>query len=259
MSSNLNEKDDIVLKKRFIELSEKAYQKGVCLFSDFLGLNEQTVFDTCKKNIPPKTWVAYGGYEGAERVCICFLSDPDIETDFADFPIKCIKIKLAAPKFASKLTHRDYLGSLMGLGIKREKIGDICVFEEHALAFVHESISQLVCSELTQVSHYNVVCTEEEMSDDLYTPTFDEITGTVSSLRLDAIISLAFNKSRSSFSELIDDEKVYINGKLEKRPDKEVKEGDVVSVRGYGRFIFSEIGNKTKKGRIFVILKKYVS
>ena len=155
------------------------------------------------------------------------------------------------------MTHRDFLGSLVGLGIKRETLGDIIINNNKGYLFCLESIAPFIIDNLTKVKHTSVSCSicEELPKNILPEPT--EKTVIVSSLRLDGIISGVYNISRSKSSALIDSERVFINGKLSKSNSFPLKEDDIVSVRGHGRFRFKEISGDTRKGRIRIVCEVY--
>ena len=169
-----------------------------------------------------------------------------------------ISITPHALKYAEQLTHRDYLGAILNMGIARSKIGDIFLKDTGAYVFCTSSIAGFICNELYSVKHTLVHCEIIIPSEDELKPKFKEITSTVASLRLDAFLSVAFNCSRSSLTAYIDGGKTFINGKLVTKAAALLKETDIVSVRGKGRFIVSEIKNTTKKGRIVVAIQKYV-
>ena len=161
-------------------------------------------------------------------------------------------------KFAEQLTHRDYLGAIMNLGIERCKIGDILLEGDTAVLFVHRALKQFVMDELYKIRHTSVVVTEVEEQDFFYQPNTKELKGTVSSLRLDSLISLAFASSRSKLVTYIENGKVFVNGKLITSNGYQIKENDIVSVRGLGRFQFKESLSQTKKGRYYVAIDLYI-
>lgn len=128
-----------------------------------------------------------GGYDTAERKMIIFLPYEDFPYNQ---PYDIIRIKPANPRFAESLTHRDYLGSLMGLGITRDKLGDVVLDDGCAYVFADANISDYIISGLCQVKHTTVTASTVDKLDFNYTPAFEEIKGTVASLRLDSVISL---------------------------------------------------------------------
>lgn len=264
-NSNL-EKDRYLLERRFIELSRNAYQRDRITYSDFLNLNEQNILHT----LPKENWftriVTFGGYGMAERQMAAFIPDAlylrcgkkDLEFDLIGYPFKAIQILPLNRKFSEDLTHRDYLGAILNLGIDRSKTGDILIENNTAILFAHNDIISFLCSELTCIRHTSVKTEEIPSFDIQYTPKYEEITGTVASVRLDTLLSLAFSSSRTKLTGLIEGGKVFVNGKLITSNGYQPNEGDLISVRGMGKFRFAEIGNKTRKNRIYAHIYKYI-
>ncbi|WP_167956504.1 YlmH family RNA-binding protein [Anaerosporobacter faecicola] len=250
-------KEEELLCKRLKDMAYQTYNKGFRTYSDFLNLNEISLLLTRKKEMPDVEMDLYGGYEDAERKMVCFYHDTERESYERTFPIYCVKISPRSEKFCDDLSHRDYLGALLNLGIERYTIGDIIIKDKYGYVFCNETMNSYIIQNLTRIKHTDVRCTQEDDGLINITPQFKEIRGTVASIRLDAILSLAFNGSRSSLSSLITAGKVFINSRLVESVSHNLKEGDVVSVRGYGKFIYQEQQNQTKKGRYFVVLKKY--
>ena len=260
------EKEEQIFKKRLLESAQLAYQKEIVVYTDFLGLAEQNLFYSSQKEFPAVSYSCYGGTLGAERFCIAFDGRENVsgikhtETEeYYLFPIVCISVTPSSLKYGETLTHRDYLGALLHLGITRAKIGDIYIKEKQAYVFCTESISEFICKELCTVKHTLVHCEIVTPEEEELKPEYKEITSTVASLRLDALLSVAFQSSRSSLTAYIDGGKTYVNGRLVTKAGHSLTEGDIVSVRGKGRFIISEIKNLTKKGRTVVSIKKYIS
>ena len=198
----------------------------------------------------------YGGYDMSERQMIAFLSDA-LSYDW-NYPIRCLHIQPKSLKFSEKLTHRDYLGALLNLGVLRAKIGDIIVNEDYsAYVFCEEKIADFFIQELCKVKH--TLVTIEEVSDIEHVVTHKEelITGTVASVRLDSVIALAFQSSRSSMISFIESGKVFVNGKMITSNGYTLKTDDIISVRGKGKFRFGGIENTTKKGRYAVKIFRY--
>jgi len=260
------EKENLFFQKRLLESAQLAFQKGIPVYTDFLGLAEQNLFMESLRQFPAVTYSVYGGTKGAERYCICFDGTQVVpgfqktEPEYPEvFPISCISVTPSGLKYSESLTHRDYLGAILHLGIARSKIGDIYMKEKTAYVFCTESIADFLCKELIQVKHTQVHCEITTPDSEVLAPEFKEISGTVASLRLDALLALAFQASRTSLSAYIDGGKTYVNGKLITKGGELVAEEDIVSVRGKGRFFLSKINHNTKKGRISVTLKKYIS
>ena len=260
------EKEELITKKRLLESAQLAFQKEIVVYTDFLGLAEQNLFYCSLREFPAVTYSCYGGTKEAERFCIAFdgreavsgLKQTEAE-EYYLFPIVCVSITPSSLKYSDTLTHRDYLGALLHLGITRAKIGDIYIKEKQAYVFCTESIAEFICKELCTVKHTLVHCEVTVPEEEVLRPEFKEITSTVASLRLDAFLSVAFQTSRSSLTTFIDGGKTYVNGRLATKAGMQLDEGDIVSVRGKGRFAVKEVKNMTKKGRIVVTINKYIS
>ncbi|MDD3174159.1 MAG: YlmH/Sll1252 family protein [Herbinix sp.] len=252
------DKEEQILRRRMLDLANNAYSRGICLFTDFLNLNEQNIFIHLKKEMPRIEYFTYGGFCDAERKILCFCgNDLIVQPDDIDFPISCIKVEPLNHKFSDNFNHRDFLGSILGLGIDRCKLGDILIHENEGFVFAHNSISSFIAEQLTKVKHTMVSAAIIEQKDFDYKPKFQEITGTVSSIRLDSILSVAFHCSRSSITGLIEGGKVFVGGKVILSNSYSLKEDDVVSVRGLGKFVYAGTSYLTKKGRYSVKILLY--
>lgn len=251
-------KEEQMLQRRFYDLASMAEARECLLFTDFLNLHEQDLFLRTKNEFQMIKYFSDGGYNEAERKILCFcgnymIDDPnDIE-----FPISCLHIKPINPKFSDKLSHRDILGAILNLGIDRSKIGDIIFDNNEAYLFCIGSIYSFIISELSRVKHTVVSASLIDNRDFVYKPNLKPVTGTVTSIRLDSILSIAFSGSRSSLSGLIAGGKVFVNSKNILSNSYLLKENDVVSVRGYGKFIYAGETNRTKKGRLSVKILLY--
>lgn len=249
------DKEEQIFIKRVKELSTSAYYKEIIEYTDFLNLNQISIFHSIKKDLPRIPFESYGGYEGAERQ-VLFLKGNEEDINFSDY-ISCIHIGPAIKRHSDELTHRDFLGSILGLGIERSTIGDILIIEQEAYCFCLDKISEYIVNTLYKVKHTNVICKKTSIDASDFKPTFEEIRGTITSNRLDAIISVALKTSRSKITNLISSGRIFINGREVFSNSYSVKEGDIVSIRGHGKFIFKGEEGQTKKGRIRIILLKY--
>lgn len=248
---------ETIFKKRLQDLARTAFYRDIVVYTDFLDLNELHMVHSFQ---PEGAAIRlYGGYEGAERQIAAFLPDA-LSFEFEDsmFPIQCVKISPISKKFCENLSHRDYLGALVHLGIERCKLGDIVIKEKDAYVFCQEHLTEFLFQNLNKIRHTNVKLTRIDNPEELPKPTLKEIRGTVASVRLDSMISLAFSSSRNSMLGLIEGGKVYVNGKISTSNGHPLKEGDIVSVRGYGKFRYEKILQTTKKGRYGVLISLYV-
>ncbi len=245
-----------MLRKRFVELSNITYNRNIITFSDFLNLNELNILHTTPKNMFPSRYETFGGYGLSERQLAAFL--PDALYFECIWPVKVIRVTPVNRRFAEELTHRDYLGSLMNLGIERCKLGDILIDKDTAYIFAKEEIAPYIAENLTRIRHTMVQAVIGEAEEFSYTPSFEVIKGTVPSIRLDTVLSVAYPMSRSKLVNYIEAGKVFVNGKLITSNGYHIKDGDILSVRGVGRIMFDEILSETKKGRYMISVKKYI-
>jgi len=206
------------------------------------------------KNIDELNFYFWGGYTDSERKRLGICQDYS-KINYLDFPITALKIE----NKTSTLSHRDYLGSLVGLGIDRAKLGDIIVQENSAIVIVAQEIETYIYSNLNKIG-------KQDISDISYFPIdeivvseikYSEIVSTVSSLRMDSVLSVCFRLSRSSIVDLIKSEKALKNGELVS-PSTSVSQGDILSLRGYGKAKLYEIGGTSKKDRIFIKVHTYI-
>lgn len=241
------------LKKRFKELSERSDTQCRTVFSDFLNLDEQNILNSAYYTVPVRL---LGGYETAERKIACFGTEDD-ENLQAELPISCIRISPAAPKFADKLTHRDFLGALMSLGIKRETVGDIIVYENSSYVFCLDKIAEYILGNVNSIKHTSVKCAVVDSPPVESVALPDTQTITVSSTRIDVLIASVYKLSRSAVIPLFLQGKVYVSGRQITNSSHQLNENDIVSVRGYGRFIYCEALGKTKKDRLKVSIRVF--
>ena len=252
------DKDEQIFRKRLLDQASMAHNRNICIFSDFLNLNEQNIWINLKNELPKIKYFTFGGFEEAERKILCFCGNDMLSEGEINYPISCIKIVPVNQKFSDSLTHRDFLGAVLNLGLDRSKIGDILITDNEGYLFAHPSISEFIAEQLYKVKHTIIKSQLIDRTDFNYTPRYKEITGTVSSVRLDSILSVAFNTSRSSLSGLIEGGKVYVGGKLTLSNSHVLKEQDIVSVRGMGKFVYVGTSYQTKKGRHSVKVLLYV-
>lgn len=249
-------KEELLFKNRLLELHELAKLRYSILFTDFLNLNELNIVYTIIKEFPSINCKFFGGYEFAERQMVAFIPDA-LSCDIHDFPMVMMKAEPVHPKFSDQLSHRDFLGAILNLGIDRSKTGDILVQDNKAYIFCSSALSDFLLEELKKVKHTNIKTMSVSFRDMNYQPEFEEIRGSVSSVRLDSVLSFAYSISRGQSSDLIMAGRVFVNSRQIYSNSYMVKEDDIISVKGKGKFIFSGILNQTKKGRQYIELLKY--
>ena len=243
---------EIEEKNTFTKLYDRAQRAakfGGAMFGDFLSMGEISHLTQREKYLPEAELCLYGGYEDAERKMAGFNAEWD------EFPIAAIKI---SGKNLDKLTHRDYLGSLMGLGLEREKLGDIIISDGGAAVIAHADVADYIAASLLSVGKFPVSAETAALYElELPERRFEEKGGTVASLRLDSVCALMLGKGRGSAGDFIRAGRVFVNGIAAEKMDHKLNDGDTITVRGFGKAEL-EIGGKSKKDRIFVTLKKYV-
>lgn len=234
-----------LLKNRFEELALRSANRGIWVYSDFLTVAEQSALLSMRL---PCGIMLEGGYEAAERRLACFGSEEDCGYEAAPDYV-CVKIEPVSQKFADTLTHRDFFGAVMSLGLRREVLGDIVVFANCGYLFCKEDVSGYICESLDSVRRTAVKCSAVASLpvESVTPPDISEII--IASERLDALVAAVYGFSRSVSKELIEQGRVSVNSVVTVGADAQLVQGDVVSVRGSGRFIFEGILRQTKKGR----------
>ncbi|MBE5946646.1 MAG: hypothetical protein E7259_06895 [Lachnospiraceae bacterium] len=251
--------DEQLLKARLMDLAKKAYKQNIYTYTGFLTPAELSIFDEISGEFKYVGYEINGGYEDSERQMVSFGSEELFGYENI-WPIKILCVEPYIEKFADELSHRDFLGAVMNLGIDRSVIGDILVKEnKKAYIFCHENIFQYITESLTKIKHTNVKVHVMEEADNksLFAPELVDMSLIVSSPRFDAIVAAVTKNSRSETLKLFSSKKVLRNGRVEERNSVTLKNDDIFSIRGYGKYKFIGCGNETRKGRLYVNLKKY--
>ena len=243
--------NDDTTKRHFLDLADKAYTRNICTFSSFLGLAELNDFYEIASDTAFAGYELYGGAAFCERLVVRF------GTTSLPFPIDCLHISPALKKFSDELSHRDFLGALLNLGIKREMIGDILLSDNEAYVFCLHSVSDFILSNLDRIKHTTVkVSFAAEPPKQAFLRIIDREIN-VASLRLDAVIGEVAGLSRSQAQEAIRSKKVFVNGKLTENNSYQVKPEELITLRGFGRFRLTDNIRTTKKGRFHITLQIY--
>ncbi len=248
--------DEHFLKKRFEDLERQAISGGVYRFTGFLSPGDAALCFDVSNGKYIKTW---GGAKECERVMVRF-GDADELGYECDFPIAIIRIRALNSKYAEPLTHRDFLGSLMSLGIERDTIGDIMIDKHKSTAyvFVNERIAGFVTENIDRIKNTTVMCERVKEIPEGLEPELKELRLIVATPRIDAIIARLYNLSRSASRVLFTSGMVLVNGKNCGNESLVLSVGDVVAVRGHGKFVYDGESKKTAKGNVSVTVRKYV-
>lgn len=249
--------------KILLALAEDKFQQCSSQYTaantDFLDLRQRGLVEAlCKqlcRSLPEVRYCFFGGYEDAERTICLFL--PDYAQVEESCPLAVIRAETAPG--AKKLTHRDYLGSLLGLGLRREKIGDILPHETGADIIVMEEIKDFLLYNYGQAGRTPLKVKSVPLGE-LRIPEQKTVLqkDTVASLRLDNVLASAFSLSRAKAAEAVRTGIVFVNSAPAEKTDMQVKEGDKLVLRGKGKAFLREVGGRTRKERIFILTERYL-
>ncbi len=252
--------EERIMLARAMDKLELAQNRGIPACTSLLSPAEQAVLTDLLHAWGSPRHLFYGGYEDAERRVCAFLPDWQEEDDFLqdpDLPLAAIQAQYPA---SAKLTHRDILGALMGLGITREKLGDILFPEEGGCqVVVLRDALPILLSQWESAGRWHVQLTELPL-DQLAPrpPQIKTIRDTVATPRLDAVLAAGFSLSRSKAAALISAGKVAINHRECLKSDRSVAEGDVLTCRGLGKCVVTEVPGQSRKGRTMLVLERYL-
>ena len=241
-------------RKRYEELADRARQSSIYTYSSF---HSPETAGLAYEAAEEREIMMWGGAENAERVVVRFGDPKEIGYE-EDFPIRILYVRPKQEKFAEHLTHRDFLGAILNLGIERDVIGDIIVTERSAYFFALEEMAEYICSGLERIKHTAVRCSIVGAVPENCLPKLCEENVTVTSPRLDAILAKLYHLSRGEAKKLFDAEKITVNGRLCKNPETILKEKSRVSVRGYGKLEYRGEEYTTKKGKTGITIWRYV-
>ena len=206
----------------------------------------------------PEGLYAFGGYGDAERKMLIFLPDYLDESALWEEDSPCICLRASFYEGDSP-SHRDFLGALMGAGIGRETVGDICVGTEHCDFFVTQEIAPYILQNFLSAGRTKLRLQQIPLAEaDIPEPEVKEIKDTMASLRLDSVISSGFRIGRSLASQYVTSGKAAMDGLPCEKPDKQVTEGCKISVRGLGKIKLVQVNGRTKKDRISVVIHRYI-
>lgn len=243
---------------RALDKLEVAERRGVPAHTPFLSPAQRSAVEGLINACGHPRHLFDGGYEGAERTICVFLPDWLEEEDWPAGEHPLAALQLSAPTGAA-LSHRDWLGSILGLGLTREKLGDLLVEENRCQALILAETADIVRSQLDKVGRYPVKAASMAL-EELTPPerTVKLIRDTFATLRLDAVTASCFSLPRSKAAALITSGRVSLNHVECTKPDRLVSEGDVITCRGSGKCVVKQINGQSKKGRIMAELERYL-
>ena len=246
----------MLFRKRLEELANRSYANQQYLFTGFLSAAELDIYYQMEHELSYASAVLFGGTNDCERVMLRFGSEALCGYE-ESFPIACVAIVPLLEKFGEVLSHRDYLGALMNLGIERSTLGDIIIEGKHAFLFCTEQMAPYILENLDKIKHTNVQCSLAKEIPKSTVVQVERKIVQVGAMRADSIIAKVYRLSRSESLNLFRAKKVFVNGRQTENNSGSLKPEDKVTVRGYGRFCCVNIVGESKKGKLNVEVDVY--
>ena len=257
--------DDKLLISKIEDKARQCSENSMITNSDFLDMHQKSVVASLRLPYPDVRMVFYGGFDGAERTVAVFLPDyieDELSAHFSAVPEDdpLTVIELTKDKFSPALSHRDYLGALMGLGIRREMTGDIIVSENGCRMAVLSKMAPFILDNLGKAGRGTlkgrILATSEAREGTKATGIPESFT--VSSMRLDSVVKNAFSVSRGDAAEAIEGGVVFVNDIECTKPDRKIVSGDKIVFRRKGRIVVGDCSGISKKGRVIVNIIKFI-
>ncbi len=263
LSKTTNEEDRLEISK-LLDKIEFVSKRNSVEYTDFLDMRQRQLCEKALSELKYNNYVAFGGYKTAERTAI-ILYPTKLEEVFKneqfDFNTIFSVIRIQLPnELKGMYQHRNYLGAIIKIGIKREKVGDIIATKDGADVIVLKEVEKYVLDGLKELTRFHKsefsIFGLEKLN--IEEPKTQKLEIIVPSMRIDSIVSESIRTSRAKGTEIIKEERVFLNHELVTKGSKEVKTGDILTIRGKGRFKVGNIVNETKKGNLVLEVEKYV-
>ena len=233
------------------DLYKRSTNRNIITYTGFLTPAEKQIIIN---NFKTNNILFLGGAESSERVRAFFMPDYMDKVNIDEYIVA-----FKAVFSFRELSHRDFLGAILSLGIERRCVGDIYVFEKEAYFFVTSDVANFIKINLDKVANIGVKIREIRLNEvKVLEPKFKDIEFCVASLRIDALVAGSIRESREKASAYIKNGTVLLNYMVCENVSEKVEEGDVFSVKGHGKFYISEIGGVSRRGKIFIKVKQYV-
>ena len=250
--------DERMVLARALDQMERAANRSIPCATQFLSPAQRAALEPLLAACGHPKHLFHGGYEGAERTVCVFLPDWQEPEDWTAED-ELAAIEAAYPPTGADLTHRDLLGGLMGIGLTREKAGDILVGDTAAQIVCLKEAAPIILSQFDQAGRYRLRLKEIPLS--ALSPAPAEVKlihDTVSTLRLDAVLASGFSLARGKAADLVTTGRVSLNHRECLKPDKPVAEGDILTCRGLGKCVVKTVGGQSRKGRIIIEIERYL-
>lgn len=246
--------DDARLKAAVADALRLCERHHAPRFLGFFDERQRVLAEQVLRHERASRFLFYGGYTEAERTLLGFFPEETDESASSWFPVTALAFRY---RTGVSLNHRDFLGALMNCGVKRDKLGDILCGDGLAVVFAEDTIARFLEGQITRIGNEGVTVLTGYQGDLPLSRSFSEIRDTVALPRLDAVVKVAAGLSREEAARRIEAGLVSVNHRPCLAVSSSVKEGDVLSVRGVGRFRLAALGPETRKGRLFITLQKY--
>ena len=260
--NDYKDKDDKILLAQILDKVEMVEKRNKIEYTDFLDLSQIELVQKFIEKNRITNYIIYGGFEQAERKMFVFKPEKFnldvVEKNLANI-VQIVTIELPED-LKGKYTHRDYLGAVVKLGVERKKVGDIIVDNNGADIIVEKNIAEFLVQNLSGLTRFSKAKIFTQDIENLREVEIkkEEIQIIVSSLRLDNVISELAGASRNKALLIINAERVFVNFECETKKTKQIKENDMITIRGKGRFLIKEIMGQTRSGRTIIKVEKFV-
>ena len=260
--SEYKKQEDKILLGQVLDKIDFVRQREKLEYTDFLDMYQLSLVSNFLKKIDFTNYIFYGGFEESERkVLILYPEKYNLEMVEKNYSkiIKIIRINLSEEDY-KKYSHRNYLGGIVKLGLKREKVGDILVFNNGADIITFVDFANTLKTELGSLTRFqnSKIIVDEISKIRKQEIKIEEVKIIVPSLRLDNIVSDLAKTSRSKAVQIMEAQRVFVNGKNEIKASKQIKQNDIITIRGKGRFIIKEFTGTTRSGRTVILVEKYI-
>lgn len=258
LNKTARSEDERLLLARTLDRLELARTRSIPAHTGFLSPQERTAVEALLNACGHPRRLFFGGFPQAERTVCFFLPDWQEEENVLegeDCPVRALRASFTG----GGLTHRDFLGAILGLGLDREKVGDLLVGQGVCDILVFREIAPYLRQNLTEAGRAKLKVAEIDLSE--IAPPEKQVKvihDTVSSPRLDAVMAAGFAIGRSKAAGLISTGKVELNHRPCVKPDRTVNEGDTLTCRGLGKCVLKEVNGLSKKGRTILVLERYL-
>ena len=243
-----------ILRARVEDVVRLCEKRDVPCYLGFLDLREQASVRRILTGMPAVSWRLYGGYDDAER-CVLSVYPDYFDPEHLDFPIRCIGFRYRGVR---ALSHRDFLGTLLATGIRRDKIGDILCSDGFSVVFLRDEIADFICEQIDRIGGEGVTLIPDYNGEIPCEHAYEFLRETIVSPRLDVIVKTLIHCSREKATEMIRSGFVSVDHTPTDNVSAVLTAPCTVSVRGFGRYLVDQIGPETKKGRLALHARKNI-